>query len=219
MKRCAFAALWLALLGQVLWMLGRYVTTHAPGDKTLYDGAIVLAFVALAATGGRMRRLAAALRILVGLAFLGSVADRFGLFGRTGAPGVSWGDFAHFVAYTRAVNAFLPAGWAPALAMLATLGEAMLGLALLLGVRPQLAARGATALLLLFAIAMAVSLGLTAPFPYAVWVLATGAWALATIDASALGLDAYLTRRIPHARPPGIRQGGARTIGATRDGR
>ena len=219
MKRRAFAALWLALLGQVLWMLGRSITTHAPGDKALYDSAIVLAFVALAATGGRVRRLAAALRILVGLAFLGSVADRFGLFGPAGASGVSWGDFAHFVAYTRAVNAFLPVGWAPALAALATLGEATLGFALLLGVRPQLAARGATALLLLFAIAMAASLGFAAPFPYAVWVLAAGAWALATIDASALGLDAYLARRVSHGRPLATPQGGARTIGATRDGR
>ncbi len=131
MQRYAFAALWLALLGQALWMLGTAIVAHAPSDKALYDGVLVAVFAALAATGGRVRWLAAALRMLVGLVLLGSVADRCGLFGPPGAPGVSWGDFAHFVAYTRVVNAFLPAGWAPALAALATAGEMTLGFALL----------------------------------------------------------------------------------------
>ena len=222
MQRYALLALWLALLGQALWMLGTAIVAHGPGDKALYDGALVAIFAALAATGGRVRWLAGMLRILVGLVLLGSVADRCGLFGPPGAPGVSWGDFAHFVAYTRAVNAFLPAGWAPALAALATAGETLLGLALLVGVRPRLAARGAAALLLLFGVAMTRSLGPAAPFPYAVWILAAGTWALGTVDAAALGLDGWRARR--RLRRPTLvagDQGAASvtTLGAARDGR
>lgn len=202
MKRYAFAALWLALLGQALWMIGAGIASRALGDKAVYDSAIVIGFAALAATGGRVRWLAAALRVLVALTFLGSVADRFGLFGPPGTPGVSWGDFAHFIAYTRTVNAFLPANWAPTLAVLATLGEAALGLALLLGVRLRLAALGTAGLLLIYAIAMTLSLGPGAQFAYAVCVLSAGAWSLAASDATALSLDGRAARRTLRAAHP-----------------
>lgn len=201
-KRYAFAALWLALLAQVLWMFGQSLMTHALGEKAVYDSAIVVAFAAFAATGGRVRWLTAALRILVGIAFLVSVGDRFGLLGPPDGPGVSWGDFAHFVAYTHTVNAFLPTGWAPMLAVLATLGEVALGFALLLGVCVPHAARGAAILLVLFGVAMTLSLGIGAQFEYAVGVLAAGAWTLSTVDAMAFGLDGLLARRLPWAVRP-----------------
>ncbi len=33
--------------------------------------------------------------------FLSAVADRFGLWGPTGTPGVAWGGFDPFLVYTR----------------------------------------------------------------------------------------------------------------------
>lgn len=202
MRRVAFVALWLALFGQVFWMVGNALITHSPGDKVLYNGVIVVACGAFAATGGRIRWLAAALRALVALAFLGSVADRFGLFGPPSAPGVSWGDFAHFVAYTGTVNAFLPAAAAPALAAVATIAETALGVALLFGVRTRLAAGGAALLLALFGAAMTCSLGIAAQFAYAVGVLASAAWAMATVDTTFLSLDSLRTRRSLQAVRP-----------------
>ena len=44
------------------------------------------------------------LRLALGIAFLAAVADRFGLWGSFGQPNVAWGDFSHFVAYTRKLN-------------------------------------------------------------------------------------------------------------------
>jgi len=202
MKRYAFATLWLALLGQALWMIGASIAAHALGDKVLDDSVSVIGFAAFAATGGRVRWLAAALRVLIALAFLASVADRFGLLGPPGASGVGWGDFAHFIAYTRTVNAFVPASWAPTLAGLATLGEATLGMALLLGVRLRLAALGSAALLLLYGTAMTLSLRIGAQFAYAVCVLFAGAWSLAASDASALSLDGHTARRALRAVHP-----------------
>ncbi len=196
MGRYARIALRLALIAQVAWMAGQWVWVDEPGDKSLYDGVIVAAFVGLALTHGRVRWLNAGLRILVGLTFLGSVADRFGLLGAAGAAGVSWGDFDHFIAYTRSVNAFLPASWASTLAVLATIGESVLGAMLVIGLRTQLAAVGAALLLLAFGSAMVVSLGIGAQFDYAVAVLAAGSWFLSTVDSSALAVGSWRWQRL-----------------------
>ena len=199
MRRAAFTALWLALIVQLGWMGGQWLWGDGPGDKRLYNGIIVAAFTALALTRGRLRWLATTVRVLVGIAFLGSVADRFGLLGPAGAPGVSWGDFDHFIAYTRSVNAFVPTGWASTLAVLATGAETILGTLLVVGFRPRHVATGAALVLLVFGLAMTFSLGAGAQFDYAVAVLAAGAWALTTIDTGTLRLG-RLRLRLPHRR-------------------
>ncbi len=196
MGRYARIALWLALITQIAWMAGQWVSGDGPGDRSFYDAVIIAAFVGLALAHGRVRWLNAGLRILVGLTFLGSVADRFGLLGAAGAAGVSWGDFDHFIAYTRSVNAFLPASWASTLAVVATIGESILGAMLIIGLRTRLAAVGAALLLLVFGSAMVVSLGIGAQFDYAVAVLAAGSWFLATVDSNALAVGSWRWRRI-----------------------
>ena len=44
------------------------------------------------------------LRIALALAFLSAVADRFGLWGKPGSPGVSWGNMTQFNAYVARLN-------------------------------------------------------------------------------------------------------------------
>lgn len=129
----------------------------------------------MAAFRDRVRWITALLRAVIGLEFVLSVADRFGLLGPPG-HGVSWGDFAHFVAYTRQVNSFLPASSAPLLAVLATIAESAVGLALVLGFRTSYTARAAAVLLGLFGSAMVASGLIAAQFFYGVFVLAAAAW-------------------------------------------
>ena len=43
-------------------------------------------------------------RLALKASFLSAVADRFGLWGPYGAKNVSWGNFAHFLEYTRSVT-------------------------------------------------------------------------------------------------------------------
>ena len=133
------------------------------------------------------------LRWALGLTLLSAVADRFGLWGQPGSANVSWGDWAHFVAYTAKVNSFLPGVVAPALAVTATAAEVSLGVALLLGVLPRLVACTSAGLLALFAGAMTLSFGIKAPLNYSVFVNAAAALMLSAWPATSTH-QIHLTR-------------------------
>ena len=120
------------------------------------------------------------LRLALGIAFLAAVADRFGLWGSFGQPNVAWGDFSHFVAYTRKLNWFMPSAAIPALAWTATCVEILLGVALVLGAFTRVAAFLSGWLLLLFALSMTSALGLKAPLNFSVFTGSAAAFLLAT---------------------------------------
>lgn len=197
-KTLAFVLLWLALIAQIAWMLVRLFHAHIPLASMWYPLVFVIACLLLALTNGRVRWIATLLRVLIPLAFLQAVGDRFGLFGGPGTPGVSWGDFAHFIAYTGVVNAFLPRALIPTLAVLATICEITFGITMLLGISIRNAAIGSAILLFCFATAMTISR--LSQFSYAVYLMSAGALSLAAIDASFLSIDALLRRRQRHSR-------------------
>ena len=161
--------------------------THPAFTSIYYPVIFTPVAAALALTTGRLRWVATIARLLIGVAFVENVIDRLGFIGPPGAPGVSWGDFQHFIAYTAQVNAFAPAAIVPALAVLATIAEGTFGVTMLLGVRVWLASVGSALLLFTFATAMVLS-GLS-QFQYGVYLMSIAAWALATVDASALSVD------------------------------
>jgi putative oxidoreductase len=192
-KLIVFLLLWLALAAQVAWMLVTHFHAHVSFASMWYPLIFVISCLLLALTDGRVCWIATLLRVLTALAFLQAVGDRFRLFGGPGTPGVSWGDFAHFIAYTGVVNSFMPRAVIPTLAVLATIAEITCGLALLLGIRIRYAAIGSAILLFLFATAMTIS-GLS-QFSYGVYLMSAGALSLATVDASFLSIDALLRRQ------------------------
>jgi hypothetical protein len=192
--RAAFIALWILLVVQAIWMVFYCVRVHPAFTSIYYPVIFTPAALALALTRGRVRWVAALPRLLIGAAFVGGVVDRLGFLGAPGAPGVSWGDFQHFIAYTAQVNAFAPPAIIPTLAVLATIAEGTFGITMLLGVRVRLASIGSALLLFVFATAMVLS-GLS-QFQYAVYLMSAAAWALATVDASALSIDALLSREL-----------------------
>jgi putative oxidoreductase len=193
-RRPVFIVMWALVVVQLIWTVYFCVRTH-PAFADIYYPVIFTPFAAaLALTRGRVRWVATTVRLLVGFAFFENVIDRLGFIGPPGAPGVSWGDFSHFIAYTAQVNAFAPAAMIPALAVLATIAEGTFALTMLLGIRVRLAAAGSALLLFVFASAMVLS-GLS-EMQYGVYLMSATSWALATMDSSAFSIDALLV----HAR-------------------
>jgi uncharacterized membrane protein YphA (DoxX/SURF4 family) len=202
--RAAFAALWLVLVAQVIWTAYFFMRAHPALADIYYPVLFMPAAAVLAVTRGRSRWWATIARLLIAVAFVENVADRLGFFGPPGAPGVSWGDFQHFIAYTAEVNAFAPKAIIPALAVVATIAEGTCGLLMLLGIRLRLAAAGSALLLFVFATSMVLS-GLS-QFQYNVSLMSVAAWALATIDGTALSVDGLVERHrrrgnLPHRVP------------------
>ena len=145
------------------------------------------------------------LRAGLGFGFLSAVADRFGLWGASGQPNVDWGNFAQFLAYTHTLNWYLPAAMILPLGVIATGAEILFGVLLVIGWRTRTAALLSGLLLLTFAAAMTLALGIKAPLNYAVFTGIGGSLLLASCDNFPFSLDALLSRRTNHLPGAGHR--------------
>ncbi len=134
------------------------------------------------------------LRLALGAAFLSAVADRFGLWGPPGTKSASWGDFAHFMQYTRQLNPWAPAALIPTLAWAATGAELVLGVALVLGLFTRWAALLSGILLLIFAGGMSMGTGLKSALNYSVFSAAAAAFALVVLGAGPWSVDSWRGR-------------------------
>ena len=119
------------------------------------------------------------LRLGLAAGFLSAVADRFGLWGAPGSPGVAWGEWHPFVSYVGTLNWFVPEPFIPSLAGVATLAEVVLALALVAGWKLRASAFASGLLLLSFAVTMTIASGVKGPLDYSVFVAAGGAFLLA----------------------------------------
>ena len=120
-------------------------------------------------------------RLTLGVTFLSSVSDRFGVWGPPGTRNVAWGDFDHFLAYTAVLNPYLPAGVIPALGWAVTAAETVLGVALIVGFRTRLVALASSLLLLAFALGMTIGVGIKSPLDYSVFSASAAAFVLASL--------------------------------------
>ncbi|HKF50007.1 MAG TPA: MauE/DoxX family redox-associated membrane protein [Terracidiphilus sp.] len=109
------------------------------------------------------------LRIALGATFLVACADRFGILGQYGSRNVSWGDWKHFEQYAGVLVWFLPKAAIPTLAIVETVIEVALGMALLAGTWTRLIAWASAGLLASFAATMSIALGIIAPISYGVF--------------------------------------------------
>ncbi len=136
------------------------------------------------------------LRLALGTGFVSAVADRFGLWGRPGAPFVAWGNFQNFLHYTAVLSPWLPASWIPAVGWFTTACEAAFGIALILGLQTRLAAFASGFLTLLFALAMVIALGVKAPLNYSVFAFSGGSFLLATIGKYPWSVDSFQSSNV-----------------------
>jgi uncharacterized membrane protein YphA (DoxX/SURF4 family) len=139
-------------------------------------------------------------RLAVATGFLSSVADRFGLWGALGTPGVSWGSFEPFRLYTADVMPFLSDPLVTVAAWLSTIAETVLGFTLLLGIFTRLSALASGLLLLSFAVLLGVFIDPVKPFSFSVFSAASAAFLLVVLPqrAYAWSLDKLFTKSSDH---------------------
>lgn len=129
------------------------------------------------------------LRIALGITMLSAVADRFGFWGAPGDPGVAWGNWENFIAYTQTLNSFASKSVAGILGALATFFEIIFCLFLIIGFKTRIVAFGTSGLMLLFALSMAISVSIKAPLDYSVFTSSAAALLLSTIERTSFALD------------------------------
>lgn len=122
------------------------------------------------------------LRLALGIGFILPVMDRLGWLGAPGAPNVGWGNWTTFVDYTNSLMPYLSRSVANVMAILATAGEIIFAILLIVGYKIRLASIGSFLLTLIFALSMLFFAGYRAPFNYSVFVVSASSLMLASIS-------------------------------------
>ena len=135
------------------------------------------------------------LRLALGIGFILPVMDRLGWLGPAGQHFTAWGNWANFVAYTNLLVPFLNKSLTSVVALLATIGETLFGVLLIIGYKTKLMALGSFILTLGFALSMAIFLGVRAPFNYSVFADSAAALLLATVPVYQWSIDHYLSKK------------------------
>jgi uncharacterized membrane protein YphA (DoxX/SURF4 family) len=173
----ALMALAAALAAQIVWTVWQ-VTTFGFAFGVLWRPlAFTTVFLLVAVTRGAVRFINGLGRVTIASAFLLALWNRFD-------------DFSRFIRYAGRVLSFMPSNAVPLLAVIATVCEVGLCVAMFFGLKTRWASAGSAILLFMFATSMVIS-GLS-QFDWAVYVLAAGAVTLATVDATLLSIDSIV---------------------------
>jgi hypothetical protein len=166
---------WVAvgLAAMLVWTAGD--PRHPAGMATWAVVVVVAGGTALSAlSGGRSGwwggRVAGA---VIGAELVGAVADRFGLLGGPGSPGVSWGDWSHFRVETAELVPW--AALVSPAAVAATVAELTLGLLLVAGPWWRWTGTASAGLFTVYLVAMVPGMGASSVLEYGVPVLVGGA--------------------------------------------
>tara|TARA_R110000868_G_scaffold80095_2_gene227755 strand:- start:12994 stop:13446 length:453 start_codon:yes stop_codon:yes gene_type:complete len=112
------------------------------------------------------------LRFSLAGSYLSAVADRLGLWGNAGEPGVVWGNFSSFLDYTQYLNPWAPSAFSNFLGYTATGLEVVLALFLVIGFKVKITSLVSAALLMIFALSMTFTGGVKGAFDYSVFTAA-----------------------------------------------
>ena len=187
-KSAAFLALRVMVAVQIVWTIVLLCARATGVHRHLLSGDLHPVRRRARTHSGRVRWIATRARLIMGSAFFENVIDRLGFIGPPGAPGVSWGDFPALHRLYRAGEC-LRAGRDHPRARSG--GDASRG-----DVRSDDAAGAsrATRIARLRApplhLRHSMVLSGLSEMQYAVYLLSVAAWALATVDALALSIDA-----------------------------
>lgn len=112
------------------------------------------------------------LRLALAGSYLSAVADRFGLWGKFGEPGVVWGNFESFLGYTQFLNPWAPASLSNFLGYTVTGLEVILAVFLIFGMKIKITSLVSFSLLVIFSLSMTFTSGIKGAFDYSVFTAA-----------------------------------------------
>ncbi|WP_146896136.1 DoxX family membrane protein [Adhaeribacter aerolatus] len=124
----------------------------------------------------------ALLRFSLGAGFILPVFDRLGFLGAPGSVHVTWGNWTNFVNYIHSLMPYVSAQMAAYFGLVATIGEALCGIMLIVGYKIKLAAFGSFVLTLVFALSMLFFIHYRAQFNYSVFVVSFSCLLLASLQ-------------------------------------
>lgn len=134
------------------------------------------------------------LRIALGVGFILPVLDRSGWLGAQGIAGNAWGNWENFVSYTHSLMPYMSKPMTEIMACMATIGETIFGITLIIGFKTKLASIGSFLLTLMFALSMFVFAGYRAPFNYSVFADSAASLLLAAMPVYKWSTDHYLSK-------------------------
>ena len=176
----ALTLLAVALAAQIVWIVWQLMTVGFAFDILWRPVAFTTVFLFVAVKRGTVRFINALGRVTIASAFVLALWNRFD-------------NFSRFIQYAALVLSFMPGAIVPLLAVIATACELTLAAAMFLGIKTRWASAGSGILLFMFASSMVIS-GLS-QFEWAVYVLATGAFVLATVDTTLVSIDSIALRK------------------------
>lgn len=132
------------------------------------------------------------LRLSIAFGFLSAVADRLGWWPTEQS---TWGNWDNFIAYTKTLNPWFPDNFTNFIGIIVTCAEVILAALLIIGFKTSLSAKISGALLLIFGVAMSITIGIKAPLDYSVFSAAAAAFGLGLIKEKYLEVDILLSTK------------------------
>ncbi|WP_299315074.1 DoxX family protein [uncultured Aquimarina sp.] len=133
------------------------------------------------------------LRVSISIGFISAVADRFGFWSKEKS---AWGTWESFLEYTKLLNPWASEFMINSLGIVATFLEILLAVFLFIGFKTSLAAKVSGFLLLIFGVAMTITLGIKGPLDYSVFSASAAAFGLSLIKEQYLEIDLLFGKEI-----------------------
>lgn len=129
------------------------------------------------------------LRLAIGITFLTPVLDRLGILGAAGTGNIEWGNWENFINYTTTLMPFFDRPMVNVMGLIATVSEATIAIALIIGFKTKYAALGSSLLTLTFIIFMATSVGIQKPINFGVFTASAASFLLSRIQQYKWSID------------------------------
>ncbi|NML68542.1 DoxX family protein [Chryseobacterium sp. RP-3-3] len=135
------------------------------------------------------------LRYALGITFLTPVADRLGILGAPGTGNIEWGNWSNFIDYTTTLMPVFERSIVNVMGSIATIGELLVGICLIIGFKTKYAAIGASLITLTFIVFMTLSVGIQKPVNYGVFTASAAGFLLSFIPNYKWSIDNLLNNK------------------------